>query len=620
MKTPKQVIVDLETTGLNPNEGAEIFAYCIGYTTGEVNVYRYGEAIDAKQVMQRLLDNCDIEKVAHNLKFEYRFLTHPSSGYRVPDKTVWHDTMIMHQMLRNLSPSHAIDFLADVYFHYFIEYKGHRYNAKEIDKEVHEQAISRGGNWKNVDKDLMEIYQFSDGQREALLFNLLYPEISKSEKLYESYRIEIELIKTTIRIEDYGIYVDRENTKKLCQKLKTRFSELVEEVKLTYGEYYNLNSEKQLNHLLFNVLKYPVIDNTPKGKPRTNKDTLFALKEAFPNDKIFDLVLEWRSVTDGIALTRKYLNLTERSNIIHTTINTNKARTGRQSSQNPPLQNVSRDSGMKNPFAVPLRSCFRARPKRVMWFFDYKGIEMRLIIERSGCRSMLEELLKGNDPHNIARDIFYNIVNGEVLTDEKKFTSGVPQPSGRLVRVKLSQDEIDGKYRSAAKNAHFALAYGARPASLAVTLRWPEHLVLQNLVAYEERFPEIYHFAHTSMQKAKKLGYVLTPHGRRIYVPLDRLHAAADYDIQGTAAEIMKRGEVAVDKFLHDELNDEVRIVLTIHDELVLCAPDYPPSVKRQVVQKISELMTYMPAIEVPLETEQKETHGAWNEAKKMEI
>jgi DNA polymerase-1 len=122
------------------------------------------------------------------------------------------------------------------------------------------------------------------------------------------------------------------------------------------------------------------------------------------------------------------------------------------------------------------------------------------------------------------------------------------------------------------------------------------------------------------MKKVKKTGYVITPFGRILRVPLDNLHSAADYDIQGTAAEILKRGEVAVYDFLIHTLKSEVNMILPVHDELLFDAPDYPLWEKRQIVQEISKRMTTMPEIRVPLDTEWKESDTSWADAKEMTL
>jgi DNA polymerase-1 len=500
-----------------------------------------------------------------------------------------------------------VDFLAKQYFRkYKIHYAGVAYDPKEIDEEVYQQAMDRGENWANVDPTLMRIYQHSDGQREMLLFRLLYPRILAMPRMYDWYRTEIDTVLVTVRIEDYGIKVDRENTKELNKRLSYEFQELSQEVRKEYGEYYNLSSENQVGHLLYTVLKYPVIGWTRKGNPSASKDTLIMMKNAHPDDKVFDYIMKWRALVNGITLTTKYLRLSEQySGLIHTTINSRKARTGRQSSENPPLQNITKEINPNNPYPIPLRSCFCARSKRVLWFFDYAGIEMYLIVERSGCQAMRDIIDSGGDTHGVARDIFYGI-KGNVIT----------LPSGKT--KKLSEKELK-EYRIPAKTVHFSIPYGGTdPAKICKALGLSVEQTTINLQKYADRFPEIFHFSHTMMNKAKKNGYIITSHGVRIYVPLDNLHAAADYDIQGTAAEIMKRAEVGVDKYLREELNDEIRIVMTIHDELIFCAPDYPNNEKREIVKRISDIMCDMPAISIPLKVEQKETNGTWSEAKEM--
>jgi DNA polymerase-1 len=184
----------------------------------------------------------------------------------------------------------------------------------------------------------------------------------------------------------------------------------------------------------------------------------------------------------------------------------------------------------------------------------------------------------------------------------------------------LTKEELK-LYRMPAKTIHFSIPYGGiDPNKIYKTLKWPLELVRINIQKYEETFPEIFHFSHTMMKKAMKTGNIVTTFGRRLFVPLDNIHAAADYLIQGTASGIMKRAEVAVDRFIKEELSDEIKIVMTIHDELIFCAPDYPRSEKKAISDKIDNVMCDMPEISIPLEVETKESRGAWNEAKQMEF
>jgi DNA polymerase-1 len=618
MKTKRKSfqVLDYETTGLSKRDGAEVFAYCLGSWDGGVEIYREDEE-NYHSRLQAFFSDTSIAKITANLKFEYRFSTQ-GMGLNIPNNTEWHDVILMHQILRNLHPSHAVDFLTGMYFkNYRIHYNGKTYNWKEIDKEVYQQAMDRGENWANVDKDLMRIYQHSDGQREMLLFRLLYPEILKNEKMHAEYLNEIETIKTTIRIEDYGIMVNQENTKALNKKLTAEFEALSQEVKNKYNEYYNLMSEPQVSYLLFSVLKYPVLVTTKTGKPSAKKDVLIMMKETYPDDKVFDYIMKWRALVNGITLTAKYLRLSGQYNgLIHTTINSNKARTSRQSSENPPLQNITKEINPNNPYPIPLRSCFCARPKRVLWFFDYKGIEMYLIVAESGCKAMKEIIINGGDPHAVARDLFYGIKNS-TITIPRMFMKQVGWNKPTKI---LTKDELK-IYRIPSKTVHFSIPYGGTdPNKIYKTLKWPLELVRINLHNYEETFPEIFHFSHTMMKRAMKTGFVTTSFGRRLFVPLDNIHSSADYLIQGGAAGILKRAEVKLDKFFRDELNDKIKMTMPIHDEIIMCAPDYNEKEKKAIMKKVSEIMTDMPEISIPLQVEIKESNTTWNDAKEVHI
>jgi len=165
---------DIETTSLNAYDPtSEIFAYCIGDDNGEVEVIRPYD----KKALQAFFDDTSIAKIAHNFMFELGYLQ--QKGIHVPKETVWHDTMIMSQMLRNLAPSHGLAQLCEELAGYCITTPMGTFTSMEIDQKVKEQADARGKRYDRVNRLLMHWYQIADGQRPMLLFQTFWPEIQK---------------------------------------------------------------------------------------------------------------------------------------------------------------------------------------------------------------------------------------------------------------------------------------------------------------------------------------------------------------------------------------------------------------------------------------------------------
>jgi DNA polymerase-1 len=599
---------DVETTGLRPYNGAKMFSYCIGwpqYKAGvladvTVDVTRldgmYREQRRGWSKLRSFFADSTIAKVAHNFKFELSFLK--IHKITVPTETIWFDTMLASQLLRNLAPSHKLDYLAWEIFGY----------SNNTDKEVQKAAKAVGHRYDLVDKDLMDVYQYHDGVRPCLLWDLwhvgerdLHPETTPA--LWGDYLNEIALCVTTERMERYGMMIDTDEIEELLIWLRDEFNKVQQETFQYLGEYINLNSDAKLRTLLFDRMGFPVLRTTKKGVPVTDKFVLGDLKEQHPKEKIFDLILRWRSYSNGISMNEKYLQLMDDYCIIHPNIKTNHARTGRESSEAPNMQNISKEAAFDNPYPVPSRKAFRARPKHIMFLIDYSGIEMRLIADRSGEQTMIDAFTNGGDPHHLATEIFgsgFGDVNKMKISDKTKYKI----------------------LRGGVKNIHFALAYGAGifkltnmiNSSPAFSLDVDEMKILYDL--YAERFPNVATFASNTSKLVHELGYITTPFGRGLWVAQDKAYTAANYLIQGTAAGILKRAQVRVDDYFKTQWSDDIKIVLPIHDEIVIEMPMCYIKYRDYILYNVAQRMTTMDEIVVPLEVEAKKARTTWARAK----
>jgi DNA polymerase-1 len=251
---------------------------------------------------------------------------------------------------------------------------------------------------------------------------------------------------------------------------------------------------------------------------------------------------------------------------------------------------------------VPLRKAFRCPPGHVVFLVDQSGIEMRIIIERTQEKELLDMLLLDADAdvHHPTLECFLGVNEAKELmqTDKKEY------------KVQ----------RGAYKNVGFGIAYGASDGKVAFTLGKRPEEIKAGVIKYRHRFPKIDAFTPTMSAQVRKKGYIETAFGRRLYIPQNKAYIGSNYDVQGTAAEILKRGEVEVDKFLHKELNDRMKMVMTIHDELIFAMPRYLLKEKDSILSEISRLMTTMSEIRVPLRVEWKMTTTDWNSAKSIKV
>lgn len=599
MRTKSVVSFDIETTGIDPRE-AKIFSFCIGHADGTSEVYRLDTKNKMKnrrgwQRLQALFYDPSTAKIAHNYKFEYKFLI--SAGIKIPDNTVWHDTMLMSRILRNLAPSHALDYLAWEIGGYEIETPFGTFNSKEIDEKVKRQAESRGGRYDRVDKELMYWYQVADAERPVLLYLVWINEFRKNSKLYKDYINEILTTAVTAQMENVGVTLDWDNANGLSEELEEKLDKLQADSFEYFGEYINLNSDPKVRRLLFKRYRLPVLAKTKSKLPSTNKETLVELAKRYPeHHTAIHLILQYRAYTNALSMLQGYMERAKADGTIYPTVNSCQARTHRQSGENPNMQNVSKGlpDPEKNPYPVIMRHVFKAPQGYFLCLGDYSGIEMRLIIELAACQEMIEAIARGESPHVIACRLFY----GDMFKSKK---------------------ENPNLYQFG-KNAHFALGYGAGFHKLAKTLGVPEEQGMEGLLTYRERFPEIAFLNRNVAKTIKHQGFVTSPFGNKLYVPVKKAYSGLNYLIQCTAAKILKRAEVTMSHYFKEQWDNRVQLQMVIHDEVILKFERSLLPHRDEILYDVSKLMCDMPEIKIPLEVEWKKTTTTWKRAKGFDL
>lgn len=580
----KYIAFDTETTGLNCYTGQDhIFAYSTCDEEGNTEVHRDDES-NFREKLQSLMKDISIAKICHNLKFDLAQL----QKYKIfiPEKTVWHDTMLMSQIMNNLKISHSLDNVA-------YELSG---EDRSIDNEVAKYTTGKHKvTYDKVPREIMEKYQRFDVERTMLVFLTLFPQLKKDNDMYLDYLNEVELVKVTIDMERTGIQLVREEAVSMIHWLEDEVHDCYEKLYSLTKERINFNSPTQLNYLLYNKLKITPLKKTKTGAS-TDKEVLFQLRDLYHDNKLISEVLNqlsrFRSYSGAIPRIHNFLRHAEADGTIHPSIQTNEAKTGRQSVKDPPLQGVSKNKSLFNPFPVPMRKLFRARTGTVLYLPDYSGIEMRLIVNIADEPEMTEIFLSGRNAHEVAAKVFYL----------DKF---------------IDKKETSTLY-SSGKNAHFALPYGASPFKLGRTLGLTPSEGKQAFDRYAKRFPKIAFLSKEISKEARENGYITTSFGRKLAVPRDSLHAALNYKIQGTGAGILKRAQVRLHKFFKEKYNHEVKLVLPIHDELIMQYPRKYLPYQKDFVSEVSKHMTDFPQFKIPLESEWKMTTTTWNNAEDL--
>ena len=405
-----------------------------------------------------------------------------------------------------------------------------------------------------------------------------------SEELYD--RIELPLTAVLAAMEDAGIKIDTYRMGEITARLADRVEELESLAYELAGEEFMLGSTQQLARILFEKLEL-----TPgrKGKTGYSTDTR-VLRSIRHEHAIVEVIEEWRELT---KLLNTYLGplpaLLGEDGRLHTHFNQAVAATGRLSTSNPNLQAIP----IRTELGREIRSAFIAEPGHRLVAADYSQVELRILAHVSGEPKLREAFVRGEDIHAATA--------AEVLGKDQ---------------AALTKDE-----RNIAKMVNFGIIYGISAFGLSENLEIPREEAQQYIDAYLARFPMVQDFIQRTIEQAKRDGYVTTLFGRRRPVPEIRAsnrqtrslgeRLAVNSVMQGTAADVIKIAMVSIHKRLREE-GRASRLVLQVHDELLVEAPDAEVSTVKELVR---EEMSNAYPLEPPLGVDV----GAgddWNEAK----
>jgi len=583
---------DTETNGLSVHQGHRMFAFSYGDAGGNIDVHRLDKEPRRSLKSIRVLKDIwgqnkrDVPKIMHNAKFDLHF-TQALLETDLLDHEI-HDTMIMSNLLQSAMPSHALKDLA-----YWLA-------SVPKDDEDEIKAFLKGGriDYSIVPEHLMDTYQRRDIERTMLLYLFFYPKIKERPKLLELYNMEMKLIKTTCRMEDRGLMVDLKACDQVIAELEAGAEEAMDGIAVIAGERINVNSPTKLQWLLFDKCKLPIVGKTKKSRqPSTDKSAMALLRDTCEHP-VLDLVLKYRSWYRGVGMINSYKEHAGSDCIIHPNLRTCGARTGRQSCSDPNLHNIEKSGTLLNPFPVPARRCFRPRPGYVNFHIDYSGIEFRLLAHFAEDFRVIKAIKNGLDPHVRAAEIFYR----EKFIGEKS---------------KKKRDAM----RGAAKNTNYAICYAAGMTKMAKVLGvFYDAEFKRRFGAYKMEFPMLVGLSPKLARIAKEVGYVDTHAGRRIHVPKDKSYVATNWIVQGSAADIMKEAEVRVDKYLQETTGDEVRIILSIHDELILEYPIKRMKEAKGVMRRVANEMTRDFGYLIPLEVDVGIVKKNWEEKKEFKL
>ncbi len=364
-------------------------------------------------------------------------------------------------------------------------------------------------------------------------------------KLYNE--VELPLAKLLCDMESIGFSVDSDALDRFSGELSESIAETEEAIVAHAGERFNINSPKQLGHILFEKLELPHFRKTKSGYS-TDVSVLEKLINRHP---IVELILDYRKDTklkstycDGLS---KQISDDGR---IHTTFKQTQTLTGRLSSAEPNLQNIP----VRSERGRELRKFFVADEGKILIDADYSQIELRVLAHVSNDSNMIDAFLSGEDIHTVtASQVF-----------------GVP--------VSMVNSEM----RKRAKAVNFGIIYGIGDFSLSQDLKISKKTAADYIESYLTKYSEVRDYLERTKLFARANGYVETMFGRRRYIPElastnRNLQAfgervAMNTPIQGAAADLIKIAMIRTDRMLR-EAGLESRLILQIHDELIIEAP-----------------------------------------------
>jgi DNA polymerase-1 len=566
----KEVSFDTETTGLNTMT-ARLVGLSFSYLPGEA--YYVPVPSNDAEASQALVDEFrpffeskTIVKIGQNIKYDLLIL----KNYNVRVEGPFFDTMLAHYLIEP-DMRHNMDVLAETYLHY---------TPVPITDLIGPKGKSQK-TMADIDPTRVSDYACEDADVTLQLRHVFEPVLKDLGLLGLLNDVENPLVPVLADIEHEGVKIDSNAMNEYSAELQGYVQELEGQIFKEAGQEFNIGSPKQLGEVLFDKMQVGAgkIKKTKTGQYATGEEILSQLAGDYP---IAGLILEYRQLT---KLRSTYVEalpqLVCTDGRVHTTFNQAVTATGRLSSTNPNLQNIP----IRTEKGREIRKAFVPRDeKHTLLAADYSQVELRIMADFSGDKTMIEAFRLGQDVHS--------------STASKVF--------------KVPLDQVDSEMRRKAKTVNFGIIYGISAFGLAQRIGISRKEATDIIETYFQEFPSVKAFMDDSINRARELEYAETLLKRRRYLrDINSRNAtlrgyternAINAPIQGTAADIIKMAMINIHDFLEREKLG-TKMILQVHDELVF---DAVKEEVEYVTPKIRELMTTALLLPhgVPLEVE----------------
>ncbi|MDB5801107.1 MAG: polymerase [Rhodocyclales bacterium] len=572
---------DTETDSLDPML-AQLVGLSFSVEEGEAAYipvgHRYAGAPDQlplEEVLAKLkpwLESTEHAKVGQNLKYDMHVLANQGIALR----GVVHDTLLQSAAYES-DKSHDLESLCN----------------RHLGLKVLSYTDLCGKGAKQIGFGEVEItraaeYAAEDADVTMRVHKILAPRLEAEAGLQRVYReIEMPVLEVLLAMERNGVLIDTFLLAQQSTELGQRMMEIEAEAFVVAGQPFNLGSPKQIQELLFERDKLPVLKKTPTGAPSTDEEVLAQLALDYPLPK---LILEHRSFS---KLKSTYTDKLPRSvnaktGRVHTSFSQTGAVTGRLASSEPNLQNIP----VRTEEGRRIRAAFIAPRGSHIVSADYSQIELRIMAHLSDDEGLLSAFAKGEDVHRATAAEVFGATVADVTSEQRRY----------------------------AKAINFGLIYGMSAHGLAKQIGVERSAAQLYIDRYFARYPGVARYMEETRALARENGYVETVFGRRLYLPEIKSsnagrrqgaeRAAINAPMQGTAADIVKLAMRAVYDWLPRE-GLQSKLLLQVHDELILEVPD---AELERVRVELPQVMSGVAHLKVPLLVEAG-AGANWDEA-----
>ena len=540
---------------LNENE-----AYYVPIAHSYLGVGEQVSLDNAKEAIEKLF-TCKV--VGQNLKYDLAVV---ENNFGFSDLNIYADTMILAWLL-NPEKTVGLDAMSLRFFnHPMVKFK---------------DTVKKGETFASVDIESACVYASEDAWMTLKVYNKII-DFLEPNLLELAKTLEFPFIKTLMKMEKEGIKVDVRYFDILLKSAMKTIEKLKHEIFAISGMEFNVNSTQQLGKVLFDDLGLKVIKKTKTGYSTDEK----VLNALIDEHQIIPKILEYREI---YKLKSTYieplmkLGLKDKNHRIHTSFVQSGTATGRLSSKNPNLQNIP----VKTELGREVRSGFVAKKGYALIGIDYSQIELRLLAHFSGDRALVSAF-------NEDKDIHY-------------------ETALKIFGAKKAKEK-----RGIAKSINFGLIYGMGSRKLSQTIHVSTKEAKEYIDSYFASFPTVKEFLHTQGEKALKQGYSETLLGRRRYFDFENANAmmhatylreAVNTIFQGSAADLIK---MAMNKIMNTIVNDNEKLLLQIHDELIF---EVEVENAKEFAKKAQDIMENIYKLRVPLKVS-VETGKNWGELK----